>query len=206
MLAAHAPLCAQLPATASSSPANRFSILAGLGQLALGGGNVEVNWFTKRMYADYSHGFDVSVPSSALPSRDRSQFLKIRMPWTTGFGIGYRVTRAFDVRIEPKMHRYEVSLDGAAPGTPLIARYTTATLGVGAYYHWYPFASASRWARQIVVAPSLRYWPNVWTSLSGDSLAYANARTGRTEVMRAARQGLPMLGGLLPNVSVGLTF
>ncbi len=128
------------------------------------------------------------------------------MPWTTGFGIGYRMTRAFDVRLEPKLHRFEVSLDGAVPAASRIALYTTATHGIGAYYHWYPFASASQWARQIVVAPSLRYWPNVWTSLAGDSLAYVNARTGRTEVHRASRQGLPMLGGLLPNVSVGFTF
>jgi hypothetical protein len=198
---------AQLPSRAAQSPPlNQLSVLAGLGQLALGGGNVEINWYTERFSSDYSHGFSVTIPRSALPSRDRNQFLSIRMPWTTGFGVGYRVTRGFDVRLEPKVHRFDVSLDGAAPGASRVAQYTTATLGIGAYYHWYPFATTSRWARQIVVAPSMRYWPNVWTSLKGDSLAYANSRTGRTEVHYASRQGLPMLGGLLPNISVGLTF
>ena len=54
--------------------------------------------------------------------------------------------------------------------------------------------------------PSLRYWPNVWSSLGNDKFTYTNRVTNRTETYQAASQGFPGTGGLLANVTVGYTF
>lgn len=79
-------------------------------------------------------------------------------------------------------------------------------MGVGAYYRYYPFAGRAGAARGVVIVPSIRYWPNVSSSLPNNELRYANARTGRQEVHQAAEQGVPGTTGVIANVSIGYTF
>ena len=81
---------------------NRFSILAGLIQpTALKGGNVELNYFTKRVSLDYSHGFSLNPP---VVGDFKTQNVVLHLPISTGFGVGYRFNSFFDVRFEPKLH------------------------------------------------------------------------------------------------------
>lgn len=209
--AAHAQDVAQTSTSQAQKPAafaysDRLSVLGGLTQIAAGGGNVEVTWYTNRLSFDYSHGFDLRFSGSLVGKAERAQNAEVLMPWTTGFGVGYRVTSALDVRIEPKWHRYRVFYENQDfVGTP-ITSYTTATLGVGAYYRLYPFRRSTGWAKGLVVAPSVRYWPNVASSLPSGGFSYDNVTTGRRETLKAATQGIPGTSGLFANVSVGYTF
>jgi hypothetical protein len=92
---------------------NRVSILAGLIQpMVLKGGNVEVTYFTKRMSFDYSHGFLLNMSGGTMVGDAKSQQLAYHLPYSTGFGIGYRFTSFFDVRVEPKIHSWEVYYAG----------------------------------------------------------------------------------------------
>jgi len=185
---------------------NQFSLLAGLNQLALRGGNIEATWYTSRLSFEYSHGFDLHLTGSVLGTAEQDQHVQLLQTWTTGFGIGYRVTPDLDVRLESKLHRYQVFYESQRlAGTPITA-YTTETEGLGAYYRLYPFGRVRGWARGIVIAPSARYWPNVWTSLPKGGYTYANAVTGRTETLKAATQGIPGTTGLFVNASLGYTF
>lgn len=208
-----APVNAQTASTASSTrrpPAfahsDRFSVLGGLSQIAAGGGNVELNWHSQRFAFDYSHGFGLKFGSALIAQDARDQKVELSMPWTTGFGIGYRLTSALDVRIEPKWHRYRVLYASQDFSGAAIRSYTTTTLGVGAYYRVYPFARSTGWAKGVVMAPSVRYWPNVSSSLPGGTFTYNNTATGRSETLRAATQGFPGTNGLFANVSIGYTF
>lgn len=208
ILLAPASLLAQARAEARADDpyADRASLVGGVAQLLLGGGNAEATWFTRRLSVAYSHGFNIRLGGSALPQAAQDQQLQLTMPWTTGLGVGYRVTRALDVRLEVKRHRFAMRYDDQSFAGPEIAGYHTTTVGVGAYYRYYPFATRGYALRGVVVVPSLRYWPNASSTLDGDALRYANARTGRPEVHDAATQGIPGTGGLLANVSIGYTF
>jgi len=200
-------LAGSLTAQSGSDPyANRLSVVGGLSQLLLGGGNVEATWYTNRLSVAYSHGFNLQLGSGLLSSPSQNQQLQLTMPWTTGAGIGYRLTKRLDVRLEVKQHRFAMRYDDQNFSGPTIAEYTTTTVGVGAYYRYYPFARSAGATRGLVIVPSVRYWPNVSSSLDNNELAYANARTGRTETHRAASQGFAGTGGLIANVSVGYTF
>ncbi len=202
-----APIASPLAAQSSVDPyADRFSLVGGVSQLLLGGGNIEGTWYTRRLSVAYSHGFNLQLGGSALPQEVQDQQLQLTMPWTTGFGIGYRVTRALDVRVDVKRHRFAMRYDDQDFAGATIADYQTTTVRIGAYYRYYPFASRSGAARGVVIVPSIRYWPNVSSSLPNDELRYANARTGRNEVHQAAGQGIPGSGGVIANVSIGYTF
>lgn len=192
--------------TTTDAYADRLSLVGGVSQLLLGGGNVEGTWYTQRLSIAYSHGFGLQLGNGLLTSESQDQQLQLTMPWTTGLGLGYRFTTTFDVRVEVKQHRFAMRYDDQNFSGPTIAEYTTTTVGVGAYYRYYPFARRTGLARGVVIAPSVRYWPNVSSSLASNTLTYDNARTGRTAVHRAATQGFPGTGGLLANVSVGYTF
>lgn len=204
---AMAPIASPLAAQSSGDPyADRFSLVGGVSQLLLGGGNIEGTWYTRRLSVAYSHGFNLQLGGNALPQALQDQRLQLTMPWTTGFGIGYRVTSALDLRLDVKRHRFAMRYDDQDFAGSTIAEYQTTTVGIGAYYRYYPFASRSGAARGVVIVPSVRYWPNVSSSLPNDELRYTNARTGRQEVHQAAEQGFPGSGGVVANVSIGYTF
>ncbi|GAB4426955.1 MAG: hypothetical protein OHK0039_45140 [Bacteroidia bacterium] len=149
----------QRPARADFPYADRFSLVSGLTQVSLGGFNLEGTWYTRHLSFDYSHGVALKFEGNLLTAGQQDQQLGIVIPWTTGFGVGYRFTRFFDVRLEPKLHRYELYYaDQQLAGTPLL-RYTTATLGVGMYYRYYPFYKKDNPLQGIVIVPSARFGP-----------------------------------------------
>ncbi len=186
---------------------NRFTLGGGISQLLLGGFNVQAEYTTKRLVFDYSHGFNINLRGQAASLVAQEQQLNEKLTSTVGIGVGYRLTPTFDVRFEPKLHFYDVNYNGQTEaGTARLTTYQTVTLGLGAYYRYYPFRKQNNALAGILVMPSVRYWPNVWSSLANDKLTYANPATKRTETYKAAPQGFPGTGGLLANVTVGYTF
>ncbi|MGL5892078.1 MAG: hypothetical protein ACRC3B_19450 [Bacteroidia bacterium] len=184
---------------------NRFSILAGLIQpFALSGGNVELNYFTNRLSFDYSHGFSLDPPSAG---DFKKQNLSLHLPYSTGFGIGYRFTSFLDIRIEPKLHSWEVYYDAEQQTAEnRIAKFNTFTIGAGIYYRYMPFRnSESKWLQGITTSSSVRYWPNIGSTLSDDKFTYNNSKTGKTETFKAPNIGIAN-SPIIVNVAVGYTF
>lgn len=184
---------------------DRFSVLfGGIQPLLLKGGNVEVNYFTKRMSFDYSHGFSLDPP---VVGAFKDNKLALHIPYSTGFGVGYRFSSFFDVRFEPKLHSWEVYADNAEQiAKNRVASFHTFTLGLGAYYRYVPFKNSPSVALQgITTNVSLRYWQNVGSSLSNDEFIYANPTTGKKETLKAPNIGFANTP-LIINFAVGYTF
>lgn len=170
-------------------------LLAGTIQpFLLQGGNVELDFYLPKMVFNYSHGFslDMENASGTTVGEAKRQSVAYHLPYSTGFGIGYRLNRYFDVRFEPKLHRFEAYYDGSDRKAPenRISSYTTATLGIGAYFRWKPFEKQTSFLKGIFTSTSLRYWQNVWTSLDNNKTDYANRVTGKTETLKASNIGI----------------
>lgn len=186
---------------------NSFTLGGGISQLLLGGFNVQAEYTTNRFVFDYSHGFNLNFKGNSASLVAQRQHLAEKLTSTLGVGIGYRITPVFDIRFEPKIHFYEVNYDGKMEQqTAPLAKYRTVTLGAGAYYKYYPFHRQSKGLAGILIMPSVRYWPNVWSSLENDKLTYFNKVTNKTEIYKAAPQGFPATKGLLANITVAYTF
>ncbi|CCH53721.1 hypothetical protein BN8_02837 [Fibrisoma limi BUZ 3] len=186
---------------------NRFTLGGGVSQLLLGGFNVQAEYTTNRMVFDYSHGFNITLSGQSASLVAQDQKLSEKLTSTLGIGVGYRITPGLDLRFEPKLHFYEVYYDGQPQvASNRVTSYRTVTLGLGAYYRYYPFRKQDNALAGILVMPSVRYWPNVWSSLDNNKLTYTNRVTERTETYKAASQGFPGTGGLLANVTIGYTF
>jgi hypothetical protein len=186
---------------------HRFTLGGGVSQLLLGGFNVQAEYTTRRLVFDYSHGFNIRLRDQSASLVAQDQQLAEKLTSTLGIGVGYRLTPTLDVRVEPKLHYYEVYYNGQPEtGANRVARYKTATLGLGAYYRYYPFRRQQNALAGLLIMPSVRYWPNVWNSLDDGRRTYANRATERTETYRAASQGLPGTNGLLANITLGYTF
>lgn len=186
---------------------NTFGFSFGLIQpLVLRGGNVEVTYFGKRLSFDYSHGFLLNMSGGTMVGDAKEQKLAYHLPYSTGFGIGYRFTSFFDVRFEPKMHSWEVYYDGEkqTPST-LIKAYKTYTLGLGAYYRYMPFRKKDNWLKGITAHTSVRWWPNAGSSLPDDKFSYYNKITNQTETLKASNIGIAG-SQFLFNISIGYTF
>jgi hypothetical protein len=186
---------------------NRVSILAGLIQpMVLKGGNVEVTYFTKKVSFDYSHGFKLNMSGGTITGDAKTQKLAYHLPYSTGFGIGYRFTSFLDVRVEPKLHSWEVYYDGEEQNKAnLIKSYKTWSVGLGAYYRYMPFMQKDNWLQGITTSTSLRWWPNVDSSLPSDKFTYHNKFTNKDETLKASSIGIAG-SQFLFNVSVGYTF
>lgn len=186
---------------------NRISVLAGLIQpMVLKGGNVEVTYFTKRMSFDYSHGFLLNMSGSTITGDAKTQKLAYHLPYSTGFGIGYRLTSFFDIRIEPKIHSWEVYYDGENQNTSnLIKSYKTYSVGLRAYYRYMPFRKKDSWLQGITTSTSLRWWPNVGSSLTDNRFTYHNKFSNKDETLKASNIGIAG-SQFLFNVSIGYTF
>ena len=192
-----APLAAAQPGL-DSPPApddrpdfdERFTVMAGLNQLALGGVNVAASYHRGRLVAEYSHGASLNfnaLNNALLTQADQDLGLDLDVPWTTGFGVGYRITRHLDLRAEFKAHRHEASVDGAEDEA-----YTTFTIGPGLYY------TVPIW-KGLRIEPSVRYWPTVATTLDNGEVRFERA-DGEILVHEAYDIG-PIV-----NVSVGYSF
>lgn len=180
-----------------------IGVLAGLLQpIFTQGGNVQLEAAYGRAVFDYSHGFLLDLPPVGAA---KSQGLDLHVPYTTGFGVGYRFTEDFDVRFEPKLHKFEVSYGEGPERGERVATYHTITLGLGAYYRWRPFRKLGGAAKGITIAPSFRIWPNVWSSLDGNKVVYQSSVTGQEQTHRASNIGLGNTP-FIANISVGYVF
>ena len=170
---------------------NSVNLLFGLNQVAIGGFNIEANLFVDRFSFDYSHGVNLMLTNNRLEAgADKEQNLDIILPWTTGFGAGYRFDNWFNVRVEPKWHKWGLYDAGAAQhNANLLGSYTTFTLGLGAYANWRPFKRSDNLLRGIMIVPSLRWWPKLSSSLDNDELRYTNPTSEQTEVHQAREIG-----------------
>jgi hypothetical protein len=185
----------------------KMGIVFGLNQpLVTNGFNVEFNYYTKCFVFDYSHGFNLKIRDKLVSTEAKQQQIKFNISHSLGFGIGYRITDYFNIRIEPKMHLWSLYYnDSKYANKNIIAKYTTYTLGIGAYYNWMPFKNTSSFAKGLSVVPSFRWWPNINTTLLDNKFNYFNSRTGKNEVHKANNIGVsntPFFG----NISLGYSF
>ncbi|MEQ9402851.1 MAG: hypothetical protein RIM99_04635 [Cyclobacteriaceae bacterium] len=188
---------------AKSELTNRVNLLFGMNQLLVDGFNVEGNIFYKRLAFDYSHGMSLDLTNDLLTGNEADQGLTVHLPYTTGFGIGYRFTEWFNIRVEPKWHRFELYYEGDnQTDQNRIGEYTTFTLGLGAYVSWMPFKEKNNALKGIMIAPNIRYWPKLSSTLDGDSFDYTNRITSQTETHDAMEIGLGNTPFIV-NVSVG---
>ncbi|WP_461054615.1 hypothetical protein [Spirosoma arcticum] len=180
---------------ASSAPdpyAYRWTVGAGLAQPLIGGGvNVMGTYFTRRFTFEYSHGMFLRYQNSF--STDK-QIASIYALYSTGLGVGYRLTRYLDIRAEAKNHRFTAQLN-----TTQSVTYTNSDVGAGAYYRIYPFNRRNGWASGLVIEPSVRYWQYVYSTLPGGRISYLT-NNGNPAVHR------PYNFGLFGNISIGYTF
>ncbi len=189
-----------------------ISLQLGLIQpVLLGGANVEADFRMGHLVVDYSHGWNLNLDGSSIIGEMSRQKVSLRIPYTTGFGFGYSahvdaLRSTFDIRFEPKLHRFEASFasaDGSQKTS--IVNYTTVTLGGGAYWTLVPFSHRTNLLRGLNVSTSLRFWPKVATTLSGNEVGYNNTTTGQWETHKAANIGIADTP-LILNVSLGYIF
>jgi len=185
----------------------QFNIVFGLNQpLFAKGFNAEVNYFGRRITFDYSHGVSLDFHGQTVTGDVKRQGLAVHMPYTTGFGVGYRFTRWLNLRVEPKLHRWEIYYDGEPQNNQnRITVYNTFSLGLGLYGNWKPFEKKDNFLRGLIVAPSIRFWPNVSSSLPDDTYTYFNKLTNRQEAHKAMQPGFNNTPWVF-NVSVGYSF
>lgn len=185
----------------------RANILFGLTQpLIAKGFNIEGNWFYRRLSFDYSHGVSLDFSGPTVTGAVKEQHLAVHIPYSTGFGIGYRFTEWFNLRLEPKWHQFEIYYDGETQNVGnRIGKYNTFSLGIGAYANWQPFKNKDNALKGIMIAPSIRFWPKLASNLDGDSFAYQNKMTGKQEVHKAMEIGMNNTP-LIVNISIGYSF
>lgn len=182
---------------------NSANLVFGLTQVALGGFNFETNVLYKRFAFDYSHGISLNLSNAALRGDAQEQGLAVHIPFTTGFGVGYRFNEWLNLRVEPKWHRFELYEEGAAQTAENeILNYTTFTLGLGLYGNFRPWRKQDNWLKGWMIAPSIRYWPNISSSLDNDEVVYFNEQAGGNVTHTALKVGMANTP-LILNVSVG---
>lgn len=192
---------------AQESKKPEVSLIFGLNQpLVTKGFNFEVDYWTKKFVFDYSHGFGLEFTDNLITKEAQDQHLSFNITHSVGFGVGYRFTEKFNVRVEPKMHVWEVYYDDQfKQEDSRIKKYTTYTLGLGAYYRWTPFGNKQNALRGLTIVPNVRWWPNVGSSLKDNTYTYLNERTQQTETHKANNIGISNTPFFF-NVSVGYTF
>lgn len=187
--------------------AQKVNLVFGLSQpLAVKGFNVEGNYIYRQFIFDYSHGISLDFSGAALTTELKDQELVVHMPWTTGFGVGYRLKEWLNVRVEPKWHRFEFYYSEETQNNAnKIVSYTTTTLGVGLYGHFQPFKNSDSFLSGIMIAPSIRFWPTIRSILNNDKFNYTNKRTSATEEIKTLDPGFGFTPWVL-NVSIGYSF
>jgi hypothetical protein len=185
----------------------KVNIVFGLTQpLLVKGFNIEGNYIHNRLIFDYSHGVSLDFSGSTVTSELKNQGVSVHIPWTTGFGIGYRLKEWVNVRVEPKWHRFEFYYDGEPQNsTTAITSYNTFSLGVGVYGSYQPFKHQTSFLKGILIAPSIRFWPTVSSTLKDDTYTYDNKTTKGKAEIKTLDPGI----GFTPvvvNVSIGYSF
>jgi hypothetical protein len=186
---------------------NELSIVFGLTQpIVTNGINFEINYWLKNFVIDYSHGFGLEFKGGLVNEEAKKQHLNFNISNSVGIGFGYRFTKNLNLRIEPKVHIWEIYYEDQFKNNDnLIKKYTTYTLGLGAYYRWTPFENKENLLKGITISPSIRWWPNIATSLTDNKFEYQNSKTGKNEIHQANNIGISNTP-LIINVSIGYTF
>jgi hypothetical protein len=179
-------------------------ILFGLSQpLVLNGFNIEGNYIHHRLILDYSHGAALQFTGDLLTDAMRDQQVTVFLPFTTGFGVGYRITEWINLRVEPKWHRFNLYYEaGPRSASNLATSFDTYTVGLGLYGLWKPFKNAESAVKGITVAPSIRWWPTVGSSVEGNQVQYLNRQTERIERLDVLGPGIGF-SPWIANISVG---
>jgi hypothetical protein len=194
-------------AQTASTEKNQFSLLFGLNQpIVLRGFNVEGNYWMKNWVIDYSHGFNLHADGKFVADEYERQKVNFKITHSLGLGIGYRFTRCFNIRFEPKLHIYETYYDGQeqTKGNSIV-NFNTYTLGLGTYYRWLPFEKKDNFLKGFTIVPSIRYWYKVSSSLPNDEFIYFNILTNQKEILKAPNVGVANTPWIV-NISVGYTF
>lgn len=185
------------PSYSQSNSERKYELvlLAGTIQpFLLQGGNVELDFYTKKMMFNYSHGFSLDMNSElgTTVCDIKEQGLALHIPFSSGFGVGYRLNKYFDIRVEPKMHKFKVYYDGFDNDVDgnLVTSYNTITIGIGGYFRWKPFENKESWINGIFTSTSLRYWPKVYTSLDDNKVEYFNRISASQETHIASNIGI----------------
>ncbi len=191
----------------TGKPERAVSLVFGLNQpIVMNGFNFEVDYWTKKFVFDYSHGFGLEFGDNLVSEEAKAQNLNFNVSHSVGIGVGYRITEGFNLRVEPKLHVWQMFYNnGFKNMNSMIHEYSTFTLGLGAYYRWLPFQNKDGFLKGLTVAPSARWWPNVASSLDGDQYAYFNTVTQKNEIHHANKIGMSNTPFFV-NVSVGYTF
>ncbi len=185
-----APPVATLGATPAAAPQHQeLAVMLGLGQWALGGANVAAQTHFGRLALEYSHGQGVHLSNAGflMNSSEKAAGADVRMPWTTGLGIGLLVTRNLRVLVEFKANHYQ--LQGGDPSSRL--EYTTYTIGPGLFYE-------IRLWRGLFLQPSIRWWPTVASTFQKGS-TLRNAAGAPVAIAEHS-------SGVFPNVNLGWEF
>ena len=160
----------------------------------LQGGNFEIDLYTSKMVFNYSHGFSLNMNSeNGTAVGDLAiQKLAVFLPYSTGFGIGYRLNKYFDVRLESKAHQFNVYYDGFDKKDiqNQLVSYKAYTLGVGTYFRWKPFENNTNFLKGVFTSTSLRFWPKVHTTLKNNKMNYYNRETLKMEEHVASNIGM----------------
>jgi len=185
----------------------KINVLFGLSQpLLCHGFNIEFNYIYKRMIFDFSTGILLKFEGNTLPNELRNQGVDVHMPWTTGFGIGYRFTEWLNLRVEPKYHRFEFYYDNELKyQSNQITAYNSFTLGLGLYGSYMPFKKKENFLKGIMISPSIRYWPTVASTSGGNNFTYSNKQTGSSEEIKTYGPGIGLTAFII-NVSIGYSF
>lgn len=191
----------------NSDSKNQLTVGFGLIQpVALKGFNYEIDYWTPKMVFDYSQGINLHLDGSEMGGDIKNQNIDFKVTNSLGFGIGYRFTKSFNLRFEPKMHTYQTFYTGdEQTKSNSIANFTTYTLGLGAYYRWLPFESKETWSKGITIVPNVRYWGKVATSLSDNKVTYFNKTTNQVETFKAPNIGIGNSPFII-NMTIGYTF
>jgi hypothetical protein len=183
----------------------KVSLVFGLNQpIVTQGFNFEVVYWTKKLVFSYSHGFGLQFKDNLVSGEVKRQHLNYNIKHSLGVGIGYRLTDNLNIRVEPKFHTWDVYYNDQFKANK-ITSYNTFTLGLGAYYAWQPFRKKENFLGGITIVPSIRWWPNVATSLPDDRFTYHNQITGTTETVKASNIGMNNTP-FFANISLGYTF
>jgi hypothetical protein len=185
----------------------KVNVVFGLTQpLLVKGFNIEGNYIHNRLIFAYSHGMSLDFSENTLTTDLKRQGVVVHIPWTTGFGVGYRLKEWINVRVEPKWHRFEFYYNGESQKAgSQITGYNTFSLGIGVYGNYQPFKTKNNFLKGIMVAPSIRFWPTLNSTLTNDKFSYANKVTNKTEEIKTLDPGI----GFTPfvfNISVGYSF
>ncbi len=186
----------------------KIAVLTGLSQaLVVRGFNIEANYIHNRLIFDYSHGTSLDFDKNLVTDELNAQGVVVHMPFSTGFGVGYRFTEWLNLRVESKWHRFEFYYEGEAQTTTnrIATDKNNFSVGLGLYTFLQPFKKKQNLLKGLTIAPSIRFWPTVSSSFTDNKFTYQNKNTGNEEELKTLASGVGFTP-LIINISIGYTF